>query len=268
MPKGVTEILQITDTHLFADRGGRLKGVDVDAGLRSVLAEASRRHPHAEAVLLTGDLVQEETAPSYQRLAGYMAGLGMPTYCLPGNHEDKALLARACEDGALRCESRVFIGGWQILLLDSAQPPAPGGWLAREELERAERSLAEHPDVPALMALHHPPLSVNSPWMDTMQVANGGQLLALVDRHPQVAAVVFGHIHQAFETVRNGVRFLGSPSTCVQFLPGAAASAVDHRPPGYRWLELAPDGGLDTGVGRAPWAECEETGSTQGPATG
>ncbi|MEF8792557.1 phosphodiesterase [Thiohalorhabdus sp.] len=264
----MTELLQITDTHLFAEPSGRLKGVDVDGGLGSVVADAARRHPQAEGVLLTGDLVHEETAASYRRLAGHMGRLGMPVFCLPGNHEDKALLAQACQGGALRCDQRVFIGSWQILLLDSARPPAPGGWLAREELDRAERALAEHPDVPALVALHHPPLSVNSPWMDTMQVANGGQLLALIDRHPQVRAVVFGHIHQAFETERNGVRFLGSPSSCAQFLPGAAASAVDNRPPGYRWLMLAPDGRLDTAVERAPWPEFGGPGSTRSPGAG
>jgi Icc protein len=266
----VTKILQITDTHLFAAPGGRLKGVDVDASLAAVLADMRRRHPDAGAILLTGDLVHEETAASYARLAEALAEAGAPVYCLPGNHEDKALLAEACGRGPLRCDRQVFLGGWQLLLLDSARPPEPGGWLAPAELERVEAGLAAHPDTPALIALHHPPLAVNSPWLDPMAVANGGELLDLVNRHPQVRAVVFGHIHQRHETSRGGVRLLGTPSTCAQFRPGVAVSTPDDRPPGYRWLDLAPDGRLATGVVRVPPPEAASPGpdSTGGPGSG
>lgn len=47
-----------------------------------------------------------------------------------------------------------------------------------------------------------------------------------------------------------GARLLGAPSTCVQFLPGAAHCAVDTRPAGYRWLDLHDDGRIDSGVRR------------------
>lgn len=264
----MTEIVQITDPHLFAAPGGRLKGVDVDAALQGVLGEVARRHAGAEGVLLTGDLVHEEAAASYARLAAFLGVLSRPVYCLPGNHEDKTLLAAACHRGSLRCDKRVFAGGWQILLLDSGHPPDAAGYLEEGELSFLDGALGEHPETPALVALHHPPLAVGSPWLDAMQVANGADLLAVLDRHPQVRGVVFGHIHQAFEAVRGGVRFLGCPSTCAQFLPGAAESALDDRPPGYRWLRLAPDGGLTTGVVRVPVPAAGTPGSTGGPGTG
>jgi len=244
----VTKIVQISDTHLFAALHGRLKGVDVDAGLAAVVAAIRRRHADADMVLVTGDLAHEETAASYDRLAG----LPGPVYCLPGNHEDKALLAEVCARTQLRWERRLQVGGWQILLLDSARPPEPAGYLAPGELTFLDQALGEKPHAPALIALHHPPLAVNSPWLDPMGLVNGGELLAILDRHPQVRGVVFGHIHQRFETVRRHVQFLGCPATCAQFLPGAARSALDDRPPGYRWLRLAPEGAMLTGVERVP----------------
>ena len=259
----MTKILQISDTHLFAAPGGRLKGVDVDAALAAVVADMAARHGDAELVLLTGDLVHEETATSYARLAEALAGLTAPVLCLPGNHEDKALLAEACAGTALGCAKRVFPGGWQVLLLDSARPPEPTGWLPPAELAFLEQSLAEHPQMPALVALHHPPLAVNSPWLDPMRVVNGAELLAAVARHRQVRAVVFGHIHQQFETVRDGTAFLGVPATCAQFRPGVAVSTADDRPPGYRWLRLGRDGALATGVERVA-----VPGSTSAPPSG
>jgi len=43
---------------------------------------------------------------------------------------------------------------------------------------------------------------------------------------------------------------LASPSTSVQFLPDSDEFSVDTRPPGYRWLNLHPDGTIETGVER------------------
>jgi Icc protein len=64
--------------------------------------------------------------------------------------------------------------------------------------------------------------------------------------------VVWGHVHQAFEQRRNEVLLLATPSTCLQFLPGSERFAVEQIPPGYRWLDLYPDGSLKTGIERLP----------------
>ena len=45
---------------------------------------------------------------------------------------------------------------------------------------------------------------------------------------------------------------LGSPSTCVQFIPGQDDFGIDACPPGYRWLELLPNGEIKTGLGVLP----------------
>ena len=52
------------------------------------------------------------------------------------------------------------------------------------------------------------------------------------------------------EKERNGVRLMASPSSCIQFAPNSRDFRMDDQPPGYRWLELAPDGGIETGVSR------------------
>lgn len=237
----------------------------MDASLAAVIEAAVSSHSEAELVLATGDLVHEEVASSYQRLAEHLARLNRPVYCLPGNHEDKGLLTGQCRRSAhMRADKKITVGKWQILLLDSALPPEPGGVLPQKELTFLEEALSAEPERPTLVALHHPPLSVASPWMDTMKVANAEAFFGVLDRHVAVRAVVFGHIHQDFETIRAGVRYLGTPSTCLQFLPRAVESTYDTRPPGYRWLELRADGHLETGVERVrfplndssarPWA--------------
>jgi Icc protein len=73
-----------------------------------------------------------------------------------------------------------------------------------------------------------------------------------MNRHPQIRAVIWGHVHQEFADRRGAVELLATPSTCVQFRPGIAKPEVDDRTPGYRWFDLGPDGTLETGVERVP----------------
>jgi Icc protein len=108
----------------------------------------------------------------------------------------------------------------------------------------------EYPDHFALVALHHHPVASGSAWMDTMQLENADAFFDLLDRHSQARGVVFGHIHQTLESEYRGLRILGTPSTCFQFKPGQAQFALDALPPGYRWIELHPDGHITTQVKR------------------
>ena len=101
-----------------------------------------------------------------------------------------------------------------------------------------------------MVCLHHHPIRIDSTWLDTMVVDNGADLFAVLDRHPQVRAVIWGHIHQGFSDQRRGVALLGAPSTCAQFKPGVAAAELDEISPGYRWFELYRDGTLRTGIER------------------
>lgn len=141
------------------------------------------------------------------------------------------------------------LGPWNLIFLDSTRPAMEGGLLGRDQLDQVDSLLAGNP-APSVVFLHQHPIAVGSAWMDTMDVENGLELVAICDRHPNVRALVFGHIHQEFAAERGGYRILGTPSTCVQFLPGSKDFAIDTRTPGYRELLLYPDGRLETTVRR------------------
>jgi Icc protein len=88
--------------------------------------------------------------------------------------------------------------------------------------------------------------------MDTMVLENADSLFDLITRHPQVKGVLCGHIHQTFEMTYQGIRIIGSPSTCVQFAAGEDDFAIDPAPPGYRWLNLQNDGEIHSGIRSLP----------------
>jgi Icc protein len=73
-------------------------------------------------------------------------------------------------------------------------------------------------------------------------------VLYVLGLHPSVRLVLGGHVHQEFEQRRGGVLVLATPSTCAQFTPCTEHCVMDMKPPGYRWLELLPDGTVRTEV--------------------
>jgi Icc protein len=152
----------------------------------------------------------------------------------------------------IRQDRSFFLGNWQVLLLNSSVPDQVGGHLSDDSLHWLARALDAHPNHHALVCLHHQPVPVGSAWIDEIGLSNGADLFAVLDRYPQVRAVLWGHVHQEFDTDRNGVRLLSTPSTCIQFAPGAEVFTLDAAGPGYRWLTLNGDGGMDTGVMRLP----------------
>lgn len=243
-------VVQITDTHLCADPHAHLMGLNTQNSFLAVL-ECLRRDPKpVDLVLVTGDLVHDGSPAGYQRLGAALATLQVPVYCLPGNHDLPATLGVILNEGQVRTRPEAIHGGWAFVFLDSTRPDSDAGHLSEMELERLAGTLERHRNAPTLVCLHHNPVPVGSRWMDTMAVDNGAALFALVDRHPQVRGVLWGHVHQVFEAERNGVRLLASPSTCVQFQPGCDAFALDAASPGYRWLELMAGGQISTGVER------------------
>lgn len=243
-------VIQLTDTHLFADDEGQVKGFQTARSLAAVVDRVRSRPTKPDLLLLTGDLSQDETLGSYQRLRSQLAPLGIPAYWLPGNHDQyPEQMAQVLADAPFSVSKWVQQGGWNFVLLDSSQFGQVDGVLSEASLLWLEERL-QVDGSPTLVALHHPPLAIGSTWMDRIGLQNRDALFAVLDRYPQVKLVLFGHIHQEFDRVRRGVRYLGCPSTCVQFVPGDEFAIDVGRSPGFRWLTLYPDGSYETQVER------------------
>jgi 3',5'-cyclic-AMP phosphodiesterase len=248
---GAIRVLQITDTHLYADPARRLLGVDTDRSCLDVLDCARRDRWPADLLLLTGDLAQDGSAQAYRRLRERFGALRVPTYALPGNHDDPPAMLRELRATTISMARATLHGKWQLVLLDTRVAGAAHGHLDKAELEALDAALSARRARHALIAMHHPPVAVGSRWIDELAVDNAADFFAVLARHPQVRGVVWGHVHQEYAAWHRGVRLLGSPSTCFQFKPRKDDFALDEEaPPGYRWLVLRPDGVIETGVRR------------------
>ena len=248
-------VLQISDTHLFADPNRALRGLVTEASFRGVL-ERARNDPRwpPDALVVTGDIVHDESRTGYERFGRTLRGLGAPAYCIPGNHDDPELLAECVSGGAIQVCGDAALAGWRLILLNTFLPGEVGGELGPNELARLDETLGKYPQEHALICMHHQPVPMASAWIDEVGLRDAAAFLEIVGRHAQVRAVLWGHVHQASDRLRDGVRFMSCPSTCSQFRPDTDEFGVDSRPPGMRWLALRPDGGLTTEVVRVAGA--------------
>jgi 3',5'-cyclic-AMP phosphodiesterase len=245
LTKSTINLVQLTDPHLFGDPERALRGVPTLPALRATLAAAATDIAACDAILATGDLVQDDPG-GYAWFVREFGALGKPVLCVPGNHDDVPAMRLALAAPPFQLGGVYDAGGWRTILLDSAVPGETSGMLDNRTMAFLETALASASTRPALICLHHHPVPMQSRWLDTVGLANGAEFTAMIRRFPNARAVLFGHVHQAMDRVVDGVRMIATPSTCSQFKPGSDDFAVDDTPPAWRTLRLHADGRLDT----------------------
>ncbi len=244
-------ILQLTDFHLYADAAGKIKGVATRDSFQAVFHAACKHYPQAQTMLLGGDLAQDEALVTYQWLADFLRQHPFRYMVTPGNHCKLERLYEGLESQvcvhAGRMRSMVE-GEWHIIGLNTHVRGRVGGALSADELAWLDQQLALGGY--ALIAMHHHPFAIGSRWLDEIALRNADDFWRVVRRHDHVKGIVAGHVHQQLDIEVHGIHCMATPSTCIQFRPNMPTFALDTQSPGYRWIDLADDGQLTTGVER------------------
>lgn len=254
----VHRLIQFTDPHIGGRQDYQLLGLDTGLTLDEVLRAIGREQPQAEMLVATGDISANGGEAAYRRFLQKMQSVSVPWYWLPGNHDDAARMRQLAP---ARSVETVALGGWRLLLLDTSLENQICGGLGEAQLRRLQQLLHEQRQHPLMILMHHQPVPVGSDWIDGHMLRGGRErFLQLVGDAPQVKAIMWGHVHQQFDSRLERPR-LGSlglhatPSTSVQFTPGSGPFSVDEELPGYRWFELRDDGSYATGVRRVEVSE-------------
>lgn len=239
-----TRILQLTDLHLLADSGGRANGVPTRDAFRDVIRFINTSGADYDAVVLTGDLAQDEVLDTYNVVRDMLGTWTSRCRIIPGNHDLRDGIRQVFPelvpaDGPITFS--LSIGGWQLIGLDSHVPGETTGRIDSPQLRWLGKQLAETEHQPTILFIHHPPFSVNSAWMDSMGLVDSGPVLELIRSSPQVQMVCAGHVHMEFAGQVGHTRVLTTPSTAFQFDPNANEPVFDSLPPGFRVIYLDGD---------------------------
>lgn len=246
----VVRIVQVTDSHIFADPDGCLLGLNTRESFEAVCERVGREEWKADALLATGDLSQDASPEAYKYLADYFHHMNIPTFWVAGNHDKPDTMEMYLSNSKVSAAKHLLIGRWQLILLNSSVAGKVHGELDDSQLIFLDRALNRYPGMHALVVLHHQPIDVGSQWLDNIGLKNHHEFVQIIKKYKQVKGVLWGHVHQEYQTTIEGIQWIASPSSCVQFEPQSVEFSADDKAPGYRYLNLYSDGRIESVVHR------------------
>jgi Icc protein len=239
-------IAQITDTHIKLPGKLAYKRVDTSAMLRACVTELMALDPKPDLIVHTGDLVDFGTDEEYTHLRDILGPLASTMIAIPGNHDSRDAMRRAFPEHAhLPGEGFLHFtvrrGPLRLVGLDTLVPGQGGGSLCEERLAWLEAALRAETDVPTLVLMHHPPFLTGIQHMDSIGLSDRQAFAAIVASHPQIQAILCGHVHRTIQASVGGRPTIICPSPAHQValdLTKNGPSAFRQEPPGYmlhRW---------------------------------
>ena len=226
--------VQVSDPHLGSQTDGewnnRFLCTMMPSVIRCLRRDLARLKP--DFILATGDINSHLTRDAMFAARDLMDSLELPYYPAVGNHDSALIESREwfleafqarlpiddtvysfthkglhfCvldpwwkwSDGSLcPCSEKHAVKNINKTVGDSrwALPPNQLAWL--------DDDLSDHAEFPAVVALHYPLIPIPDRLMrpelrDAGHLCNGDLVLEVLQRHPNVKAVLCGHVHMHF----------------------------------------------------------------------
>lgn len=214
-------LAHLSDLHVTHPDSAIAAFADGASTLASAVEHLNGLDRTLDAVIITGDLVNDGTVEEYERLRGLLEPLDAPCYLMIGNHDDPDLLARVFAEHvyfapARPCHWVIDDHPLRLIAIDTTIEGRHDGEVSAAELDWLAARLAEDPHRPTIVTMHHPPFVTGMWWMDYNGTANAGALEAVVRAHPNVVAVIAGHVHRAFQSVWGAALVGTAPSLTYQ----------------------------------------------------
>jgi 3',5'-cyclic-AMP phosphodiesterase len=228
--------IHLTDCHISTGVGRVRFGTDTSEAFRRVLDSVPASTPVPDFVLVTGDLVSDGRAASYEAFHDRLRTLSCPVRYALGKHDNRSAFRRV----VLKAEPSLDpyyhsfqANGFDFLVLDSWLPGNSAGSLDAGQLKWLRARLATSRD--AVVCIHHHFAPTGLAWLDRLILWNRKDLESLLRSHP---GVLFGHIHRAFDANLDAAPLLGTPATCYQFGPRSESREIGSDPPAFRIVSI------------------------------
>ncbi len=242
MPENL-KFIQITDTHLLDDINGVFRGINTKNSLQSVLSECIETYPEIDFILITGDISQTGNVASYSIFRSIIQDIRVPIYCVPGNHDSPQLLQEIVSHSPTHSINTIDFGETTLVLINTCVDNKHHGLIGEQNLTQLKKILNSKNKQSFIIAIHHPPIKVNSKWLDKLSLFNQDEFINLLKHYEAYIVVLFGHIHQEINQKLSNIHLLSTPSTCHQFKTNSdVMQCLLEPPPAYRFVELKNSG--------------------------
>jgi len=239
-------LAQISDTHVRADDGG-----EAARQLRRALQQA--REYRADAILMTGDLVNEERSEEYEILAETIANPPAPVFVMPGNHDERRRMRIALPrhtylplEGDLSFAIDQF--PVRIVCVDQIVPGQTYGEFTQARAHWLHNTLKRARHKPTIVALHHPPFQTHDLLFDKIGLHHSERFASVIAKHRQVQRIICGHHHRVAVGQVAHAPVVIAPSTSWVYglaaFQGQQIAPKTHEEPGWMLHLWAKNGGF------------------------
>ena len=239
-------IAQMSDPHLLPEDIAVFGKLNTAAALERAVAHLNGLE--LDAVLSTGDLTNDGDGPVYARFARTVSALRAPLFVLTGNHDDREIMRATFADLPAEGPLCYIVDRFAVRLvaLDTLVEGEPHGELGPDQLAWLDARLAEAPDRPTLVALHHPPFRTGIGHLDRSMLRDALDLALVIGRHRQVERVACGHVHRPIQRRWAGTVVQTAPSSSHQaeLAFGDAPARWICEPPAVLLHYWQPEAGL------------------------
>ncbi|MBA3535646.1 MAG: metallophosphoesterase [Tatlockia sp.] len=216
------KVIQLSDTHLFADDESEMKGVKSNLRFKTVIEQIyAEELTDTDLIFLTGDLSQDETEQSYQKLVDSLAPFHIPVYWIPGNHDHLPTMESVFKKANNFSRVHELIkNGWKFIFLNTKLDRSVEGYLANSQLQiLQERIDATEENTKIAIVMHHHPIEVHTPLIDQFILKNKAEFWDMISGTP-VELVICGHVHGDYKIKYNNIMLESAPATCLQWQKG------------------------------------------------
>ncbi len=245
----VLQFVHITDTHLLNQANETFHGLNTKKNLEAVLNHCQIRYPNIDFLLFTGDISQTGDEASYTIFNSIIRQYKIPIYCIPGNHDIPKFLQHIIPSCPKETIRTIQFGKFSLILLNSWVENQHHGMISQHCLLELKSFLQKNSGQFNIIAIHHPPIIINSKWLDEIGLQNKADFLQVIHKYAPNSLLIFGHIHQEIDQQQDSLRFLSTPSTCHQYKANSECmQCIFTPPPTYRFIKLNPTHHIETNL--------------------
>lgn len=233
-------IAHISDLHL-TENGRIIWDVDTQYHFTRLLDKLTHING-LEAIIITGDISDDGSQCTYEYLDNAIGRLGIPTFCLPGNHDSLSMFYKQYSPRFYSISRKENLLGWKFLFLNSVWPDEhepcrnkSRGLIPEEDLQFIDRELTD--GMPTCICLHHPPIEPGG-WLNRKLLENRMNFNQLLERHANAKCVLFGHIHYYTQIRIGGTLFCSAPSVGFAFDKDLPKFQIADGDEGFSIVEL------------------------------
>jgi Icc protein len=204
------KVILVSDIHYSANNDMIFNEYDAEQNFGNVKQLIVNENP--DYIFLLGDLSQDGSISSYEKLKNDLAQFKCEIYYIPGNHDNLDNIT-TLSSNQIKRNNYVDILNHRFIFLNSYLHGSDAGYLSSDELSKI--NIYYNPDLNNHLIVHHHFIPLGG-IIDQYIMTNANELLQILDKFNFIT-VFTGHVHNDAMRYYRNTQILHCPSTCMQF---------------------------------------------------